>query len=253
MRNTSLMNKNMTKKGNCMRRGGVTMYDVLYPSYWVLTERLFMAALMGGLIGWERELNHSPAGFRTHILVSVGSALIMLISIYGFSDFAHLKNFTLDPSRISAQVVSGIGFLGAGTILRQGVNVSGLTTAASLWVVAAVGLSAGSGYYFPAVITTLIVFIGLIIRRWLDRMFWNKKTRAVLEVWTDNDESRLSEMVTIIGRNKSISIKKLRIEEDREDMSKITFTIKIKGTRLETQLLEELQHLEGIHRVEQVY
>jgi len=228
------------------------MYDILYPSYWVLTERLFMAALMGGLIGWERELNHSPAGFRTHILVSVGSALIMLISIYGFSDFVHLPHFTFDPSRISAQVVSGIGFLGAGTILRQGVTVSGLTTAASLWVVAAVGLSTGAGYYFPAVITTLIVFIGLIIRRWLDRIFWNKKTRAVLEVWTD-DASRLSEMVTIIGRSKSVSIKKLRIEEDRENESKVTFTIKIKGTSLDADLLEELNQLEGIIRVEQVY
>lgn len=229
------------------------MYDVLNPSYWILTERLFMAALMGGLIGWERELNHSPAGFRTHILVSVGSALIMLISIYGFSDFVNLPHFTFDPSRISAQVVSGIGFLGAGTILRHGVTVSGLTTAASLWVVAAVGLSSGAGYYFPALITTLIVFIGLIIRRWLDRMFWHKRTRAVLEVWTDNDVTRLSEMVKVIGQSKSVSIKKLRIEEDGEEASKITFTIKIKGTKLDAKLLEELQHMEGITRVEQVY
>ncbi|WP_237446595.1 MgtC/SapB family protein [Shimazuella alba] len=229
------------------------MVDILHPSYWVLTERLFMAALMGGLIGWERELNHSPAGFRTHILVSVGSALIMLISIYGFADFVELKHFTFDPSRISAQVVSGIGFLGAGTILRQGVTVSGLTTAASLWVVAAIGLSTGAGYYFPAIITTIIVFVGLIIRKQLDRIFWNKKTRAVLEVWTDNEVVQLSELITIIANSKSVSIKKLRIEEDQHEESKITFTIKIKGESLDAKLLEELQQVEGINRVEQVY
>lgn len=229
------------------------MYEILHPSHWELTERLFMAALMGGLIGWERELHHHPAGFRTHILVSVGSTLIMLISIYGFVDFVHLPHFTFDPSRISAQVISGIGFLGAGTILRQGVTVSGLTTAASLWVVAAVGLSVGAGYYFPAIITTAIVLIGLVLRKHLERLFWNKKNRAVLEIWAVNETGKLSELVEIIGKSNSISIKKLRIEEDQREECKITFTIKIKGEKLDTLLLEQLQQVEGVNRVEQVY
>ncbi len=227
------------------------MYTILHPSNWVLAERLIMAAFLGGLIGWERELHHHPAGFRTHILVSVGSTLIMLVSIYGFADYVHLPHFTFDPSRISAQVVSGIGFLGAGTILRQGVTVSGLTTAASLWVVAAVGLSVGAGYYFPALITTAIAFIGLILRKKLDRVFWNRKTRAVLEVWVKQEKDKLGELVSLLTSN-AISIKKLRVEEQNEEC-KVTFTIKITGEKIKPELLEELRKIDGVSMVEQIY
>jgi len=116
--------------------------------------RLFVSVLLGGLVGLERERHNRPAGLRTHILVCLGSALIMIVSFAGFSG---TFGFSGDPARIAAQVVSGIGFLGAGTILRQGGFVRGLTTAASLWVVAAVGLSVGIGLYLPAVLTTIFV------------------------------------------------------------------------------------------------
>jgi putative Mg2+ transporter-C (MgtC) family protein len=113
--------------------------------------RVLLAAVLGGLIGIEREIREHTAGFRTHILVSVGAAAFTLASSYG------LEGTGFDPNRISAQVVTGIGFLGAGAIIRYGVSVRGLTTAASLWAVAAVGLTAGQGFYSAALVTTALV------------------------------------------------------------------------------------------------
>src|SRR4051794_35734840 len=103
--------------------------------------RLSVAALLGGAIGMERELRERGAGLRTHLVVCVGSALFTLVSAYGFT------GFRVDPTRISAQIVSGIGFLGAGAIIRQGLSFRGLTTAATLWLVAAIGMASGAGYY----------------------------------------------------------------------------------------------------------
>jgi putative Mg2+ transporter-C (MgtC) family protein len=113
--------------------------------------RLFVAAALGGAIGVERELRERQAGLRTHLVVSVGAALFTLVSAYGFSSF----DGKVDPTRIAAQIVSGIGFLGAGAIIRQGLSVRGLTTAASLWLVAAIGMAAGAGYWDGALIATL--------------------------------------------------------------------------------------------------
>jgi putative Mg2+ transporter-C (MgtC) family protein len=125
--------------------------------------RVVVAAALGGAVGLERELREREAGFRTHMLVSVGSALFTLVSAYGFHEF--LTNggnvVRADPTRIAAQIVTGIGFLGAGAIIRQGFSVRGLTTAATLWVVAAIGMASGAGYYSAAVITTALVLFSL--------------------------------------------------------------------------------------------
>jgi putative Mg2+ transporter-C (MgtC) family protein len=125
--------------------------------------RLALAAALGGLIGVERELREREAGLRTHLLVALGSALFTIVGAYGFHDFLESGESVVraDPTRIAAQIVTGIGFLGAGAIIRQGFSVRGLTTAATLWVVAAVGLAAGAGYYSAAVITTALVLIAL--------------------------------------------------------------------------------------------
>ena len=125
--------------------------------------RLALAAVLGGLIGAERELRERQAGLRTHLLVALGSALFTIVGAYGFQDFLASGESVVraDPTRIAAQIVTGIGFLGAGAIIRQGFSVRGLTTAATLWVVAAVGLAAGAGYYSAAVITTALVLIAL--------------------------------------------------------------------------------------------
>ena len=125
--------------------------------------RLALAAALGGLIGVERELREREAGLRTHLLVALGSALFTIVSAYGFHAFLTSGQSVVraDPTRIAAQIVTGIGFLGAGAIIRQGLSVRGLTTAATLWVVAAIGLAAGAGYYSAAVITTALVLFSL--------------------------------------------------------------------------------------------
>jgi putative Mg2+ transporter-C (MgtC) family protein len=132
-------------------------------TWWEATIRLLVAACLGGAIGFERELRERGAGLRTHMLVALGSALFMLVSAYAWSDwvFSTTSGVTFDPTRIAAQVVSGIGFLGAGAIIRQGLSVRGLTTAATLWVTAAIGLASGAGYYGAAVATTFICLISL--------------------------------------------------------------------------------------------
>ena len=125
--------------------------------------RVALAGALGGAIGFERELRDREAGFRTHMLVAVGSALFTLVSAYGFQDFDYgfRTGINLDPTRIAAQIVTGIGFLGAGAIIRQGLSVRGLTTAATLWAVAAIGLAAGAGYYSAAIASTAVVLIAL--------------------------------------------------------------------------------------------
>lgn len=121
--------------------------------------RLFVAAALGSLVGLERERLLWAAGIRTHMLVSVGACLFMLVSAYGFADSLRGEHVVLDPSRAAAQVVSGIGFLGAGAILARGEIVRGLTTAASIWTVAAIGLAVGGGLYFPAAASTVIILV----------------------------------------------------------------------------------------------
>jgi putative Mg2+ transporter-C (MgtC) family protein len=131
--------------------------------WWEVLLRLALAAALGAAIGLERELREREAGLRTHLLVSLGSALFTIVSAYGFHAFlaSGANVVRADPTRIAAQIVTGIGFLGAGAIIRQGLSVRGLTTAATLWVVAAIGLAAGAGYYSAAVATTVLVLVSL--------------------------------------------------------------------------------------------
>ena len=133
--------------------------------------RLLLAAFISGIIGIEREISNRPAGFRTHMLVTLGATLIMLISVDVFADS--------DPGRLAAQVVSGIGFLGAGTIMRTGNNIVGLTTAASLWVCAGIGLAIGAGYYVGAITTTVIILIILMSTGLLERTVLRKRYGSI--------------------------------------------------------------------------
>jgi len=137
--------------------------------------RLMLAAFLGGAVGIEREINSKAAGFRTHILVCIGSCLIMLTSMHMFDIYRGVTS--VDPGRIAAQVVSGIGFLGAGTIIRSRASVLGLTTAASLWSVAGIGLAVGSGLFIVSIFTTvLIVGSLLVLSRVQDRISHKKQS-----------------------------------------------------------------------------
>ena len=133
-----------------------------------LAWRLIVAAVLGAVIGIERERHEHPAGIRTHMLVSIGSATFTVLSIYSFGQGS-------DPGRVAAQIVTGIGFLGAGSILKGGGTIHGLTTAASLWVVAAVGMAAGAGAWGVAVATTVIVLISLWPLQAIERRYFSRR------------------------------------------------------------------------------
>jgi putative Mg2+ transporter-C (MgtC) family protein len=166
--------------------------------------RLFVAAALGGAIGLERELRERQAGLRTHLVVSVGSALFTLVSAYGFSDFLGSPAVArVDPTRIAAQIVSGIGFLGAGAIIRQGLSVRGLTTAASLWLVAAIGMASGAGYWDAAVIATAGALFSLgplrILAYRLVRRFRPERDRLLVEIPAGGSPAPLIEAVERAG------------------------------------------------------
>jgi putative Mg2+ transporter-C (MgtC) family protein len=147
--------------------------------------RLVTAAALGSLIGFERERLLWAAGIRTHMLVCVGSCLIMIVSQYGFTNVLS-QNVVLDPSRVAAQVVSGIGFLGAGAILARGEIVKGLTTAASIWTVAAVGLAVGGGLYLAASASTVIILIILAGIKPLEEAYRSRNQSCQLKIEVDN-------------------------------------------------------------------
>lgn len=160
-----------------------------FPSQLELAARLLLAAGLGGLIGIERDLSGQPAGLRTHIALALGAALFGIVSGYGFGAFdasRAVTNFQVDPTRVASNIVVGVGFLGGGAILKQGATVRGLTTAASLWVTAAIGLGCALGAYWPTVVTTAIVLVSLVglraPRRWLTRRLARQRETAVIRL-----------------------------------------------------------------------
>ncbi|NOU97282.1 magnesium transporter MgtC [Paenibacillus sp. LMG 31456] len=164
--------------------GTTTLWTI---SHGELLLRMVLAVLFGGAVGMEREWNNHAAGFRTHILVCLGSATIMLLSIYGFSEYVNEPNVRIDPARLAAQVISGIGFLGAGAILRNGSVISGLTTAASVWVVAAIGLCVGAGFLFAAFYTTMLVLISLfVLNKWEKYLMRHRRNHELTIKALDN-------------------------------------------------------------------
>ena len=142
--------------------------------------RLIVSTAIVTIIGLERETHHQPAGLRTHILICLGSTLLMLISIFIPQQFENFRNG--DPGRIAAQVVSGIGFLGAGAILKMGVNIRGLTTAASIWSVSAIGLAIGAGMFYAAIIAAFIVLLVLMIFETFEKKIFKPKNYKRFEI-----------------------------------------------------------------------
>lgn len=229
------------------------MQSIWYIDNFNIFLRLLLALVLGGIIGFEREQNNHPAGFRTHILVSIGSTLIMLISIYGFSDFLDDENVRFDPSRIAAQVVTGIGFLGAGTILRHGFTVTGLTTAASLWVVAGIGLAIGAGFYFGAIVTTIFVLIDLSLLSKLDPYIAKKKQLIELRVNVIDEPGKLGEIATKIG-NYKINVKSVSIVEEEREVSgvpivSLIFQLRVPKSENITSIMDEIKHINGVKEV----
>jgi putative Mg2+ transporter-C (MgtC) family protein len=194
--------------------------------------RLVLAGVLGGLIGIERELREREAGLRTHLLVSVGSALFTIVSAYGFHEFLASGQAVVraDPTRIAAQIVTGIGFLGAGAIIRQGLSVRGLTTAATLWVVAAIGMATGAGYYSGAVITTALVLLSLwplrIAAYQVMRRFRDEEGRLVVELHAGTNPGPVIAAVESTGAH--IATIEVSQEGDRR---RVEFDVKLQDDR----------------------
>nr|WP_090859126.1 MgtC/SapB family protein [Litchfieldia salsa] len=221
------------------------------------TIRLSLIVLLSGLIGIEREMKNHPAGLRTHMLVGVGSCLLMLVSLFGFEGYLneHPNLVGYDPSRIPSYVISGIGFLGAGTILvHRGITVKGLTTAASIWVVAGLGLVVGIGMFFEAILTTLIIITTLFFLNKLEALYKNKvkgEKFIQLSIVVKQQSGNLSTLSELISKEKIeiVEINSEEYEPDNLELVKYTLLVKLSKGSTKQTMVEKLQELNIVHKV----
>jgi len=210
--------------------------------------RIIIGALLGAMVGFERERQGQPAGLRTHIILVVGATLAMTLSINMAIQFNPLVP-NGDPARLAAQVISGIGFLGAGAILRYGSNIKGLTTATSLWTMAIVGLAIGAGHYLSGFAATTIILIALILLNVFEKHYIKTYTMMVLDVSADDkatlpDEIRKT-LHSIVSSMEATSIdKNLATNQIR-----LTYTIKLTAKTSIQNITENLEKMTGIHSI----
>lgn len=214
-----------------------------------LISRLILAAILGSLIGLERERLSWAAGLRTHMLVSVGSCLVMIISAFGFQDIINDQHVILDPSRVAAQVVSGIGFLGAGAILLRGEVVRGLTTAASLWTVSAVGLAVGGGLYVAAGASTAIILIILAGIKPLEDSYKDKKHSCMLRMQVGRGRINLTLVQEVLGK-RTAHIKQFVVQhaEDAE-LDEVTLLLGRIHRKEVPEVIEQLKAIPSVMNV----
>jgi putative Mg2+ transporter-C (MgtC) family protein len=210
--------------------------------------RLTLAALFGAIIGLERERKNWAAGLRTHMLVYVGSALAMMVSACGFMDILGTKNVVLDRSRIAAQVISGIGFIGAGTILflRDGI-VPGLTTAAGLWTVAAIGLATGGGMYFMASVTTTLAIIILLILQPLEKRFSERSKMHSLKIILSGQAKSL-QIVSEVFQSNNLNVSSCTVNKTDNNYI-VSFSFRNINNKHLSQFINDLQSDVGIIEV----
>ncbi len=210
--------------------------------------RLLLGAVVGGIIGFERSAHGRAAGFRTHLLVCVAGVLIMTVSEY----YHYLSQWDpsyvrVDPARLAAGAITGVGFLGAGVIVKSGLNVQGLTTAACLWIVSAIGLSIGSGLYIAAIVSFVITYLAL----WLLRMVEDRMPRLVyrfIRVITENGGDE--EAITSVFRKYKATVSNIDYEKDVEKKeSSFEITIALSDRTSMKRIVEEIASLGGVKRV----
>ena len=205
--------------------------------------RLTIAALLGGIVGLERQQRHKSAGLRTHILVSLGSCLVMLISYKLYAGVQGLTN--ADPARLAAQVVSGIGFLGAGTIMKEGLTIKGLTTAASLWVVAGVGLAVGAGYYVGAVTTTVMSVLALTYLPRFERLYGCGPSQVAIVVRSVDKPGQIGRIGSYLG-TKNVAICDIKIDEVGKNEIHISVILDVTDRRIIPDIVEGMKGIEGV-------
>lgn len=228
--------------------------DLLPTDYVEVVTRLLAAAFFSGLIGIEREAKSQPAGLRTHLLVGIGSCLMMVLSITGFDSFINSDSDAIryDPARIPSYVISGIGFLGAGTIIVHRGSVRGLTTAASVWVAAGLGLTVGAGMYFAAFLTTAIVLLTLYGLYHVENKFFKNRLQKSVAVTAEDRESLFSELVAVF-EEAQVEIYEFQIEHavSYGDKNFSTYNFIVSGSKIdnEIKIVQKLQGIEGVTKV----
>jgi len=208
--------------------------------------KLLLALILGGLVGFERENIHRPAGLRTHILVCVGSTLVMLTSEFIISRYHGIVN--ADPARLGAQVISGIGFLGAGTIIREGNSVKGLTTAASLWAVSCVGLAIGIGFYEGAIAATLLIYFTLMALKRMQKSFINKKRSKYFYIHVEYLPQKIEALKEIFNRY-DISIKDIEFVNEDDKSATVKILIKTPHGIGKESFVDDVLSIEGVTKV----
>jgi len=216
------------------------------PSPQEILFRIFLAFILSGSIGIERETRNHTAGLRTHILVCIGSALVMLVSLHLFELYKGQTN--LDPARLGAQVISGIGFLGAGTILKEGASIRGLTTAAGLWAVACIGLAAGSGFYIGAITVTVTVILTLtLIDRFEERVV-KGKSNYFITLRIENKPGQLGKICSALGE-KGISIKYIKIFEIDDCNVEASLTLRLPERITKKEVFQIMSNVDGVKQI----
>ena len=225
--------------------------QLLGEDFLLIITRLLVALVLSGLIGFEREINNHSAGFRTHILVGVGACLMMILSLFGFSTFNEVNdNIRFDPARIPSYVISGIGFLGAGTIIVYGGTVRGLTTAASIWAVAGIGLVVGSGMYSVAIFTTLIILISLIFLNHIERIFPRSRTTTFIELVVD-ETIQINQVVEVIEKQQ-FSITNIEIIRQESSLRKFYIKMGRKDKHSLITIFEEISRFQGVKNISEL-
>lgn len=213
--------------------------------YIIIIFKLLLSFILGGTVGYEREFKNRPAGLRTHVLVCLGATLVQIISI----DYYKLNSIVnYDPMRLGAQVISGIGFLGAGTILKEGVNVKGLTTAASIWAVACIGLAVGSGLYFEGIVTTLFIYFCLRWFKGIEKRIIQGKRYIVFSMILKDEPGVIGEIASILGKKK-INITNIELQKIDDYYVDVEISTNLMYMQNAGEIMGLLESVKGIETI----
>jgi putative Mg2+ transporter-C (MgtC) family protein len=215
-----------------------------------LAIRIILAAALGAGVGFERELSDQPAGLRTHILVSLGAALFTLVGTFGFTLGTHENLVRFDPTRVAAQVVTGVGFLGAGAILQQGLNVRGLTTAASLWVTAAIGTAVGLGYYAAATFTLGVAIVALLALKPVERAVLQRLSAVHRKLLVEADpDLRLADLRRALEQT-GTAVRAIGVTEEREGADQYVLSLRLPRGQSSRVVTDAAAAVPGVTRVD---